>query len=76
MHTDPHEDPSSLHRWNILEPEAPPLLVIVFLGDASIKYSPTPLVNEVAEGDESDLVECHLHQKVDVMLCQEKGAWP
>lgn len=60
---------------NILEPEIPPLLVVVLLGDASIEYSPAPLVNEVAEGDKGDLVECHLHQKIDVLLCQGKGAW-
>lgn len=59
----------------ILEPEVPPLLVVVLLGDASIKYPPAPLVDEVAEGDKGDLVECHLHQKIDVLLCQGKGAW-
>lgn len=59
----------------ILEPEVPPLLVVVLLGDASIKHPPAPLVDEVAEGDKGDLVECHLHQKIDVLLCQGKVAW-
>lgn len=73
-HPDTHGDAPNLHpHRNILEPEAPPLLVVVLLGDASIKHPPAPLVNEVAEGDKGDLVECYLHQKVDILLCQGKG---
>lgn len=59
---------------NVLGPEAPPLLVVVVLGDASVKHPPAPLVDEVTEGDKGDLVERYLHQKVDVLLCQGKGA--
>lgn len=74
-HTLPWRSPwtSTLPR-NVLEPEAPPLLVVILLGDASVKHPPAPLVDEVAEGDKGDLVERYLHQKVDVLLCQEKGA--
>lgn len=57
---------------SVLEPEAPPLLVVVLLGDASIEDPPAPLVDEVAEGDKGDLVEGHLHEKVDVIFCQGK----
>lgn len=55
MHSNPHP------HQNVLEPEAPPLLVVVLFGDASIKDPPAPLVEEVAEGDKGDLVEGHLH---------------
>ena len=68
--------PNPSSHSSLLEPEAPPLLVVVLLGDASVKHPPAPLVNEVAEGDKGDLVERHLHQEVDVLLCQGKGALP
>lgn len=55
MHSNPHP------HQNVLEPEAPPLLVVVLLRDASIEDPPAPLVEEVAEGDKGDLVEGHLH---------------
>lgn len=66
----PHPHP---HR-GILEPEAPPFLVVILLSNAFVKHSPAPLVNKVAERDKGNLVECHLHQKVDILLCQGKGA--
>lgn len=53
IHSPPHQ--------SVLEPEAPPLLVVVLLGDASVEDPPAPLVDEVAERDEGDLVEGHLH---------------
>lgn len=64
MQADNSEVPSNPHpppHQSVLEPEAPPLLVVVLLGDASIKDPPAPLVDEVAEGDKGDLVEGHLH---------------
>lgn len=67
MHTD-------LGTLRAHKPEAPPLLIVVLLGDASVKHSPAPLVDEVAEGDKGDLVECHLHEKVDIVFCQGNGA--
>lgn len=75
----PHTRTTSLKDYpclgNIFEPEVPPLLVVVLLRDSAIKHFPAPLIDEVAEGDEGHLVQRHLHQEVDVFLCQGKGSW-
>lgn len=49
-------------------PHVPPLFVVVLLRDTTIKHLPPPLVHQVAEGQESNLIQGYAHQVVDGAL--------
>src|SRR5687767_5124285 len=49
----------------VLAAQLPPRLVVVGGLDAPIEDAPAPFVDELAEGEERDLVERHLHLLVD-----------
>lgn len=73
----PHPPPLTL-------PQIPPVVVVAAGGCAAIEHIPAPLVDEVAEGQEGDLLQGHLQQVVDVALCMKqslnqvgkKSGWP
>merc|ERR1712235_163978 len=59
---------SAGNRWTqplVLHSEVPPLLVIFCVWDAAIKNFPSPLIHEVTEWQEGNLVQGHTHQEVD-----------
>src|SRR5213075_811034 len=49
----------------ILLAQFPPRLVVVGRLDLSAEHAPAPLIDELAEGQERNLVERHLHLLVD-----------
>ena len=51
-----------------VEPQLPPAAVEVLLGDVTGEHAPAPLVHDVAERQEGDLVQRHRHQEVHVHL--------
>lgn len=54
-------------------PQIPPVVVVTAWGCAAIEHVPAPLVNEVAEGQEGNLLQGHLQQVVDVALCVKQS---
>ena len=54
-------------------PEVPPLLVVLGRGDAAVEHLPPPLVHEVAERQEGDLVQGDAHEEVDVAVCRGRS---
>ena len=47
-------------------PQLPPLGVPLRWGGVPTEHAPPPLVNQIAEREEGDLVQGSLHQEVDV----------
>ena len=52
-----------------LSPELPPLVVVVVGVSLSGEDGPSPLVDEVAEREEGDLLQGHLQQEVQLSPC-------
>lgn len=76
--SNPHDELSSYcpQTCKLDSPQVPPLFVVLVGRDAPVKHLPPPLVNQVAKGQEGDLVERHAHQEVDVALWRENIASP
>lgn len=54
-------------------PQIPPVVVVTTGGRVAIEHVPAPLVDEVAKGQEGDLLQGHLQQVVDVALCMKQS---
>ena len=51
-------------------PELPPFLVVIGRLSFATEHLPPPLVNEITERQERDLLQGHTHQVIDVHLCK------
>lgn len=69
--------PSSSMHVSILHdcplPQIPPVVVVTTWGRVAVEHVPAPLVDEVAKGQEGNLLQGHLQQVVDVALCMKQS---
>lgn len=54
-------------------PQVPPVVVVAAWRRAAAEHVPAPLVDEVAEGQEGNLLQGHLQQVVDIALCVKQS---
>ena len=54
---------------DVFSPKLPPLVVVVVGVSLSGEDGPSPLVDEVAEREEGDLLQGHLQQEVQLSPC-------
>lgn len=65
----------SLYRWHDALhrfPHLPPSAVIILGGSGPVENSPSPSIDEQTEWEESNFVECHVHEIVDFRLCNKE----
>lgn len=60
-------------RVPLYSPEIPPVEVVAGRRGAAAEDGPAPLVHQVAEGQEGDLLQRHLQQEIDVVFCWRMG---